>query len=102
MAPMAKKKTQGKKHKFKYAETSPNVAVEAALRPPVAALGATGGQKGRLVNGAVSTGRDFSYVLVDLRRIVIMAAVLVAIEAGLWALLVHTQVGDMVYRLVQV
>jgi hypothetical protein len=27
MAPMAKKKTQGKKHKFKYAEASPNVQV---------------------------------------------------------------------------
>jgi hypothetical protein len=100
MAPMAKKKTQGKKHKFKYAEASPNVQVEAALRSSAAVLGSAGAQKGRFPHGAVSPGRDFSYVGSDLRRIVIMAVALVAIEVGLWALLAHTQLGDIVYRLV--
>jgi hypothetical protein len=101
---MAKKKNQSKKHKFKYADATPAVRVETELREArqgVQVEPAQAHRPGRVA--AVAAGaRDFRYVLVDLRRIVVMAAGLVALEAALWVLMTHTGVGSAVYRMVQV
>lgn len=55
---------------------------------------------------AVSTGaatvRDFSYVLVDLRRTAILAGSLVIFQIVLWYLFTHTGLGPSVYNLVKV
>lgn len=53
---------------------------------------------------AVATGptRDFSYVAADLRRILVLAVVLVGVEVALWFLFTHSGVGNQVYNIVRV
>ncbi|HSX02320.1 MAG TPA: hypothetical protein VLI05_03315 [Candidatus Saccharimonadia bacterium] len=87
---MAKKNKSTKKHRFKYTEPA-GLAGEAASAGTVAAtskLAAT---------APVASGRDFSYVSVDLRRLAILAISLVVVEAVLWALLAYTAIGSTVY-----
>lgn len=98
---MAKKK-QGKKHKFKYA--TPVVPGQAAV---ISGPSLITGQKsavagGRSMAAHVVPGRDFSYVAVDLRKILIIAACLVALEFIIWFLFAHTGLGPSVYQMVQV
>lgn len=94
MGPMAKK-NQNKKHKFKYAEPTAGTQVTRPASPKVAAT-----TPARTSSGAAV--RDFSYVTHDLRRIVILAVGLIALEVLLWGALEHTSLGETVFRLVQV
>ncbi len=90
------KKNQNKKHKFKY--TEPTGASVASARPASSATDAPNLSKAN----AAATARDFSYVGKDLRRIVVFALGLIALELALWGLLGHTSLGDAVFRFVQV
>lgn len=100
---MAKKKNQSKKHKFKYAD--PSASTMSAM--PVS-NGEQNSQNGvvsrspRAGGAAAVPTRDFSYVAGDLRRILVLAVILVALEFGLWFLFAHTGVGSQVYSLVKV
>lgn len=96
---MSKKKNSTKKHKFKHADPSAplqSTAVSSASAPVEGPR-----VSGAAQSGAVS-GRDFSYVVGDVRRIGIMAGVLVALELLFYYLLVFTSVGPAVYRMVDV
>jgi hypothetical protein len=101
MAAMAKKKTQSKKHKFKHVEA----AAVAGGMPQAEALvheHATATTRVQPLHAAAITGgRDFSYVASDLRRISVMAVILIALEVLLWALLSHTGAGDAVYSFIK-
>jgi branched-subunit amino acid ABC-type transport system permease component len=92
---MAKKK-QNKKHKFKYADP---------VGPTAGSVGAVPNRPGELKAPSarvVSTNqRDFSYVAVDMRRILILAASLVAVELVLYYLLGHTGWGDALNSLIR-
>ena len=94
---MAKKKNQGKKHRFKYAASSEvaslSVSSSATISSPVAQ---------KRVVASTANIRDFSYVSEDLRRIAVWAGSLVALEVVLWYVFGHTGVGNSVYQLVQV
>ena len=109
MAAMAKKKSQNKKHKFKYAEPPTGVNSPASADKQGEAAGAN--QTNRVAvpstrpyvkAGAVADTRDFSYVGHDLRRIAILAGLLLALEIALWYLFGHTGLGNTVYNLVKV
>lgn len=54
------------------------------------------------VGRVVVQGRDFSYVISDLRRILALGASLVVAELALWYLFGHTGLGKSVYNLVNV
>lgn len=95
---MAKKKNISKKHKFKHvdataleqpAELNASSTVVASPRPQAAPV-------------AVTSGRDFSYVAGDLRRIALLGGSLVVIELILYYVLVHTVFGLTVYSLVKI
>src|SRR6266403_3141305 len=100
---MAKKKYQSKKHRFKHAEndtghTDTIAGSQASVSDaPAEAAARVSRQRPVAAPAQVST-RDFSYVSADLKRIVVMAAGLVALELVLWGLLGHTPLGDAVYR----
>ena len=100
---MAKKK-QSKKHKFKYSE--PTTQLRAADAGVMATLQSNGSQTTilRLPTGRVvaATTRDFSYVISDLRRILVLGVSLVLAELVLWYLFGHTGLGTYVYSLVNV
>lgn len=97
---MSKKKNSPKKHKFKHidptlvSQSDSGASVIGAASPVVSRGGANYSQ------AAIVGTRDFSYVAHDMRRIAIMAGVLVAMELAFYYLLVFTPVGDAVYRLV--
>jgi hypothetical protein len=103
---MAKKKNQTKKHRFKYAQPDGVLG----LQPEVAHVREAAAGKSQAlgkatVNGgglALAGARDFSYVASDLRRIVVFACALVAVEAILWLLFSHTGLGNTVYSWVRV
>jgi hypothetical protein len=93
---MSKKKSNPKKHKFKHAD-------------PVAATQATQAPAGQVSKQAVFrsaapvvSGRDFSYVGTDVRRIGLMVVGLILIELAFYYALVFTPIGAAVYRLVNV
>jgi hypothetical protein len=97
---MAKKKSISRKHKFKHVEAVPlesrtdsGVAREGA--PAVTATRPTGRSDGAVV-------KDFGYVAQDLRRTLLLAGSLVALEIGLWYALTHTPLGSSVYSLVKI
>ncbi len=90
MAPMAKKNKVSKKHRFKYAAPAGSAASPAPIA--VASVQASSAAE------AVALGRDFSYVAHDIRRILVFAVGLVALEAALSYLLGHTSVGPSVYN----
>jgi hypothetical protein len=100
---MAKKK-QSKKHKFKYSEPT------SALDGQSFATGTTSGDeklsativKARESKASQPAGRDFSYVVGDLRRILILGSSLVIAELALWFLFSHTGLGSSVYSLIKV
>ena len=71
-----------------------------AADAPTAAAGSAPARARQAV--AAGPTRDFSYVGGDLRRIMILAVVLVGIEFALWFLFTHTGVGNQVYNLVKV
>lgn len=102
MAPMAKKKNQSKKHKFKYAEATNSVQMDTAMRQQVAANQASANRPVQRLAQAGASHRDFGYVTKDLQRIIIMAAALIGFELVLWGLMTRTGLGDAVYRLIQV
>lgn len=108
MAPMAKKKNQSKKHRFKYAEPTSGLSASSGSNQPArTSQPQDTGAKAAALAGAGRTGvaaqtRDFSYVLVDLRRLSVLAVALVALELILWYLLSHTSLGSAVYRLLSV
>jgi hypothetical protein len=99
---MAKKNKPSKKHSLKYAQ--PTTGVGTGVTPAPAAPKATTTTPARPAAGAaaVASGRDFSFVAADLRRIAIFAVGLVGIELVLWYLLNHTGLGQAVYNLVSV
>lgn len=101
--PMAKKKNQAKRHKFKHVEGSPNLA---ATETVPAKTGGTKSKPAREViiaaAGASNAQRDFSYVGADLKRIAVLAGSLVVLEIVLWYLLAHTAVGTSIYNFLQV
>jgi len=100
---MAKKKQSGKKHKFKYAE--PNLTVQAPVSAAAGAAMATstaGASTSARLRPAAGNDRDFGYVFGDLRRIVILAAILVSVELVLWYLFSYTGLGSSIYNLVKV
>ncbi len=104
MSAMAKKKSQNKKHKFKYAEPTGLMAGAGSKSQSVGAVptGEVSTLKVARAGAVVSSGRDFSYVGRDVRRIGIYAVSLVALEVLLWFLFGHTGLGATVYNLVQV
>lgn len=104
MAPMSKKKSQGKKHKFKYAEptvmASEGVPAEKSAHKPENTR--TGQLRVAPAGSVAMAHRDFGYVLRDLRQITVIAVGLVALELVLWYLASSTTLDDMVYRLIKV
>jgi hypothetical protein len=102
---MAKKSKTTKKHRFKYTEPAGLKTVQSAAvtAEPVASGSVTAkAVKQPVTASAIAVGRDFSYVVTDLRRLGVLMAGLVALEAVLWYLLNHTGVGDVVFNLIQV
>ena len=96
---MAKKKNHNKKHKFKHAE--PLAVVQVAGETSQVAEGVSGAvQKPR--RGQTASARDFSYVAGDLRRILALAGILVAVQVVLWWVLTHSGFGNSVYGLFKV
>ncbi len=103
MSPMGKK-NQAKKHKFKHLEPARGQALDSGLgysNPSSAPVVAVGARRGAASVAAANT-RDFSYVVGDLRRIIVFAGLLVALELLMWFLFAHTGFGSKVYNLVQV
>lgn len=98
---MAKKKNQSKKHKFKYADPTASVMSVPAGGSGEAASVSNAPAKARQAVAAGPT-RDFSYVVSDLRRILVLAVVLVGLELVLWYLFTHTGIGHQAYSLVKV
>lgn len=105
MAQMAKKK-QFKKHKLKHGEQSTGVieaeaqeTPKANVKPKAPAVPA-GVTKAVTGSGSVAE-RDFSYVGGDLRKILVLAVSLVAVELVLWFLFGHTGLGNAVYQAVR-
>ena len=97
---MAKKKNQGKKHKFKYAEPTSSLGTVETQ----ASASTTDNSQSRIRQVAAVAGtpsRDFSYVGRDLRRISLLLLCLVTLELVLWFLFSHTGLGNAVYNLVQ-
>lgn len=98
---MAKKKSQSvRKHRFKHSEPS---AVQASQTHDQTMM-ATPPHK-PVASRAVSTvesGRDFSYVTQDMRRVLALAAALVAVEVLGWYVMNHTGIGSTVYSWVKV
>lgn len=100
---MAKKKNISKKHKFKHVETSHLQAGESATTAVSEAVESNGARPAALKTAPVLvSGRDFSYIAGDLRRIALMGGSLIAVELVLYYLLVHTPVGPAVYSLVRI
>jgi hypothetical protein len=106
---MAKKKNQTKKHKFKYAQPDSGVSSHATAQVNESAAGQNQPQSKVRMDRAANNGtlamsgvRDFSYVASDLRRVLLLAASLVALEVLLWLLFTHTGLGNAVYSLVRV
>ena len=90
---MAKKKSQ-KKHNFKYAQpTDQLVRTETVVAAPA--------KNGQPAVVAAGSGRDFSYVNRDLRRVGILAFGLIAFEVALWYAFNHTGLGSTVYGLIK-
>jgi hypothetical protein len=96
---MAKKKSTGKKHKFKYAAPTGPAAVSAA---PVTAVSAPAASTKPAGTTAASPVDDYGYVGRDLMRIGALALGLIVLEVGLWLLFGHTSLGSSVYNLVRV
>ena len=92
--PMAKKKSSkaNRKHQFKYAAPATTVAAPGAKVVSAPSAAASVG---------AATQRDFSYVLVDLRRTAILGGSLVVFQLILWYLFNHTGLGPSVYNLVK-
>jgi len=106
MASMSKK-NQAKKHKFKHVgHPQPQVsAVTQDAGPATSSAEVT--QKSVAARPlarayALSSQRDFSYVAVDLRKVVVLAVSLVASELILAFLFGYGGLGKTVYSLVQV
>jgi hypothetical protein len=101
MAPMAKKKNQSKKHKFKYSEPTSEMSASVTQTPaPVTASNGATATRPQAQAVAAST-RDFSYVISDLKRISVLLASLVVFELVLWYLFHHTGVGDSVRSVIK-
>lgn len=104
---MAKKKNQGKKHKFKHVAPvgagSSNEVNQSASSPSLSEQPRTSAPVARRVqNAAVASARDFSYVPKDLKRIAMFAACLVGLEVVLWYVFGHTSIGPAVYQSIKV
>jgi hypothetical protein len=102
---MAKKSKTTKKHRFKYTEPTGLKAAQSSVataEPVTSGSESSKTAKQPVTPSAVALGRDFSYVVTDLRRLGVLMAGLVALEAVLWYLLNHTGVGDVVFNLIQV
>ncbi len=86
---MAKKKSSktNRKHQFKYASPS-TAASTAAVGSPATT--------------PVASERDYSYVGVDLRRIMWLGGSLVILQLVLWYIFTHTGIGPSIYNLVQI
>ncbi len=94
------KKNTAKKHKFKHVETGAGARAPESLMQESSA-----GALNRTVTSPATagvSGRDFSYVGSDLRRIGIMAGALVALELALYYVLIYTPAGAAIYNLVKV
>lgn len=103
MAQMAKKK-QLKKHKLKHGEQSTGVVSNESQEAPKATpkVPATPSGVTKAITGAGNvTERDFSYVGGDLRKILVLAVSLMAVELVLWFLFGHTGLGNAVYQAVR-
>ena len=84
---MAKKAKNSKRHQLKYAQ--PTGAPEASSERAIIAE-------------AIASGRDFSYVSKDIKRLSLLAGGLLAIEIILWYVMGHTGLGNAVYNLVKI
>jgi hypothetical protein len=84
---MAKKAKNPKKHQLKY--SSPTGSAE--NRATTVAQS----------KEAILSGRDFSYVSGDVKRLALMAGSLLAIEFALWYAMGHTGLGNAVYNLIK-
>jgi hypothetical protein len=98
MFAMAKKNKTTKKHRLKYAQPTTNSTANVGVASPSPTVQAA------TAKPAVPAGpqRDFSFVAGDLRRLLIFAGSLVALELILWYLVSSTGLGDVVYNLIQV
>jgi hypothetical protein len=87
---MAKKKSSQatRKHQFKYAA------------PPATVAGSSAKASFSTSTNA-GNERDFSYVLVDLRRIALLGGGLVILQLVLWYIFNHTGLGPATYNLVK-
>ena len=94
---MAKKKNIPKKHRFKHVEG----VVPSAVGSDESKSSASSPNEIRQVKpmAVTAAGRDFSYVTGDLRRIGIMAIILIGIELVFYYLLTHTTLGSLISNL---
>lgn len=95
---MAKK--QIKKHKFKHVLEGGSAVAGREELNRTSSSGSVGASVSRgAVHGFGTAGRDFSYVIGDVRRIGLLAGGLVAVELVLWLILAKTPIGEAIYRL---
>ncbi|HEY6736302.1 MAG TPA: hypothetical protein VI322_01145 [Candidatus Saccharimonadia bacterium] len=87
---MAKKKNSNRKYKFKYSEPVQAGSVVGSTSKSATAVTAT-------TADAVVAGHHYDYVKRDVRRLSVIAVMLVLTELVLWYLLGHTQLGQSVY-----
>ncbi len=88
---MAKKKTT-KKHNFKYAQPA-GVALAGAPNSNSAI---------KTQSQAMIDGQNYKYVVTDVKRVLVILAVLVVVELSLWFVLSHTEAGSSIYGLMKV
>ena len=98
------KKNTAKKHKFKHVEAAAATRASEASTHATDLRGVSRSETSQPARPAVAgaSGRDFSYVGTDLRRIGVMAGLLVALELALYYVLVYTPAGTAIYNLVKV
>ena len=89
---MAKKKTT-KKHNFKYAQPAGvTLAGASNLNSSVKMQSQT----------VVAGGQNYQYVVADVKRVLVILALLVVVELSLWFVLSHTEAGRSIYGLLKV
>jgi hypothetical protein len=99
---MAKKKNSNKKHKFKHVEAAATAQVSSTSTMSEAATVSGTNIQQQSKPAGQPAGRDFGYVVKDVRRITILVGALVALELLFYYLLVFTSVGPAVYDMVKV
>jgi branched-subunit amino acid ABC-type transport system permease component len=102
---MAKKK-QRKKHQFKatnLGSTASSQVAQSSVETTTGTSQAVAAKPAKVTRNsqALAGVEDFSYVSVELKRVLILAVGLVALELLLWVLFRQTSVGTRVYEIIK-